>query len=166
MLERENNNSKGKIGNVESKGKVKGKKGNIIRKKKGKGKVKLNERKKKKDKDEESQKNKILGHTDDSSKLESESESENEEKRKKKIEEQAWNWSDGGWSIDPNFRHVYGPKLTLDDFELKDDASYFMKFLPIDYLKMIILPATMKYGSLNSKYFSKLTELMKFLAGV
>ena len=72
---------------------------------------------------------------------------------------------EGGWTINPNERQPYGPKLNLADHLLKDELSYLLHFLPIDYIQRELLPSTNTFGSSQSKNFQKVTldELIVYL---
>ena len=58
----------------------------------------------------------------------------------------------------------HGPKLNLQAFEVFDELGYLIRFLPVDYIHDVIIPATNQAGSRrqNLKDLS-LEELMKFL---
>ena len=77
--------------------------------------------------------------------------------RKLDEDKKIWGAGKGGWTMDPNVRHAYGPKLNLDQFEILDELDYFMHFLPMRYIEETILPATTKYAHRFVKNFEPLT---------
>lgn len=88
-------------------------------------------------------------------------ETENEEDQRN----QGDTWRKGGWTMNPNERQPFGPKLNLPDYGLKDELSYFMRFLPMDYIHNELLVALNKHGRQESGNFNdvSLSEFMVFL---
>jgi hypothetical protein len=74
------------------------------------------------------------------------------EKEKKKKEEQS-KWTLGGWKVDPRGeKNIPGVHLTnplAERFEDDSFIDYFFIFLPIDYIKEVMLPATNKFAKDN-----------------
>ena len=91
------------------------------------------------------------------------SDTDSKDPKKKKV---AWKkeWKEGGWTIDPNEHQPYGPKLNLQGFEVFDELGYLIRFLPMDYIHNVIIPATNQAGSRRQSFKDlSLEELMKFL---
>ena len=94
----------------------------------------------------------------------SESEDSDTDSKDPKKKKDAWKkeWKEGDWTMDPKEHQPYGPKLSLQGFEVFDELGYLIRFLPMDYIHNVIIPAT------NSRRQSfkdlSLEELMKFLA--
>ena len=65
--------------------------------------------------------------------------------------------------MDPNEHEPYGPKLNLQGFEVFDELGYLIRFLPMDYIHNVIIPATNQAGSRRQSFKDlSLEELMKF----
>ena len=88
-------------------------------------------------------------------------ETENEEDQRN----QGDTWRKGGWTINPNERQPFGPKLNLPDYGLKDVLSYFMWFFPTDYIHNELLVTLNKHGRQERGNFNdvSLSEFMVFL---
>ena len=64
--------------------------------------------------------------------------------------------------MDPNQHKLYGPKLNLQDFEVFDELGYLVRFLPMDYIHNVIIPAANQAGSRRQSFKDlSLEELMK-----
>ena len=64
--------------------------------------------------------------------------------------------------MDPNQHKLYGPKLNLQDFEVFDELGYLIRFLPMDYIHNVIIPAANQAGSRRQSFKDlSLEELMK-----
>ena len=122
-------------------------------------------------------------HVDSGSETEIESETEDEveefeasdnevdknKKTKKTNKKDEWKkeWKKGGWTIDPYDRHPYGPKLHITDYVMLNEINYLLRFLPIDYLRNVVIPETNTFGrSKHGNNFKEITfdELMTFLS--
>ena len=79
-------------------------------------------------------------------------EDEVEEGDKGKISEQKKVWQSGGWRINPDTSFPYGPKLNLDDPSSKDELAFFIHFLPMNYIREELIPATNEYAKNNCRY--------------
>ena len=67
--------------------------------------------------------------------------------------------------MDPNEHHPSGSKLNLQGFEVFDTLGYLIRFLAMDYIHNVIIPATNQAGSRRQSFKDlSLEELMKFLS--
>ena len=74
---------------------------------------------------------------------ESESDSnEVEDVNLQKVEEQRQIWKIGGWDIDPDQGHPYGPRIHLESSSTKNEIDYFLHFFPLSHLRDVMVPAT------------------------
>ena len=108
---------------------------------------------------------KPVGDSSSSSGSSSEEEVDRDEKKKAAaLQLQSSLWKKGGWTIDPAVRHPYGPKLHLDSASMQDELSYLIHFLPIAYIRDVLLRATNEYGTRNVQGFTVITfeEFMIF----
>ena len=73
-------------------------------------------------------------------------------------------WKKGGWTMEPNNCQAYGPKLDIEDFQIVNELSYLIRFLPMAYITDVILPESNKVGSFKANFKNiSLEEFMKFL---
>ena len=60
-----------------------------------------------------------------------------------KLEQEKAIWKSAGWTIDPCEWQVLGPLLLcMEYFQIKSEFSYILHFLPMNYIKEAIIPAT------------------------
>ena len=105
--------------------------------------------------------------------VESESESSEEEddqdvdkaKTDAAIKAQSAIWTKGGWTEDPAYRHSFGPKLHLDSQEVQDEMGYLFHFLPVKYMREVIIPCTNDYAVQIDPNFKSITfeEMIVFM---
>ena len=79
-------------------------------------------------------------------------EKENDKENDK--DKDAWKkaWKKGGWTMDPNTLHPFGPKIHLQDQQIVDELGYFSHFFPTNYLASEMLPAMNGFGSKNPSF--------------
>ena len=69
---------------------------------------------------------------------------------KKKKDKEEIKWSKGGWVIDPRKKdgggQPYGPPLKLCLLENRTSLYFFFQFIPCDYIKDTLTPATNAYA--------------------
>ena len=119
-------------------------------------------KKRKVGKDKEKEDSDVISSSDSG---ESEEEDKDEKKRQDKLKEQQAAWTKGGWTINPCTSHPFGPKLHLANYEMLDEMAFLFHFIPVKYIKDVLLPATNDYGLKNVPGFKKITfeEFIIFL---
>ena len=69
-------------------------------------------------------------------------------------------WKNGSWKLDPHSTNgvsSYGPKLSLRFYNKQDELDYFLLFLPQDFIKAVLLPATNSHGQESRSDFQDIT---------
>ena len=78
----------------------------------------------------ESEQSEIESETDEEIQCSESEDSDTDSKDpKKKKDAQKKEWKEGSWTIDPNERQPYGPKLNLQGFKEFDELAYLIRFL-------------------------------------
>ena len=91
---------------------------------------------------------------------ESESDSnEVEDVNLQKVEEQRQIWKIGGWDIDPDQGHPYGPRIHLESSSTKNKIDYFLHFFPLSHLRDVMVPATNTFARQRCKGWVDVTEV-------
>ena len=113
----------------------------------------------------ESEQSEIESETDEEIHC-SESEDSDTDSKDPKKKKDAWKkeWKEGDWTMNPNKHQPYGPKLNLQGFEVFDELGYLIRFIPMDYIHNVIIPAANQAGSRRQSFKDlSLEELVKFL---